>query len=53
MTKTQKKLKNAADHQVANYQPKLIRKLKKKVKMVNLWPKEVEEGLRRVKRRSK
>jgi len=52
MTKTLKKQKNAADQQ-ANYLLKLKRKLKKKVKMVNQLPKEVEEGQRRVKRRPK
>jgi len=50
MTKTPKKLKNVADQQ-AKYQLKLIRKLKRKAKMVNQLPKEVEEGQRKVKRR--
>jgi len=52
MTKNLKKQKNVADLQ-ANYQLRLIRRLKKKVKMVNQLPKEVEEGQRRVQRRPK
>ena len=48
-----KTLKNVVDPQVKYQQLKLIRRLKKKVKMVNQLPKEVEEDQRRVKRKSK